>query len=95
MIVNATSVGMYPNISDSVFPASFELIKHAIVYDLVYNPLETKLLNQVKAVCSDCITINGLPMLVAQAAKAVEIWTAKNISVENTINALDISKLTL
>jgi len=93
LIVNATSVGMYPNINESIITKSFDLKKNAIVYDLIYNPLETKLLKQVKETSPDCITINGLPMLVAQAVKAVEIWTGKTISVENTINVLDISNM--
>jgi len=93
LIVNATSVGMHPNINESVFSASFKLKKNTIVYDLIYNPLETKLLNNVKKTNPDCIIINGLPMLIAQAVKSVEIWTGKSISVENTINALDISNL--
>ena len=95
LIVNATSVGMLPKVKDSLLPNSFSLRKQAIVYDLVYNPLESTLLRHVKKNCPDCITINGLNMLIAQAVKAVEIWTGKTISIENIINALDKSNLLL
>ena len=94
LIVNATSLGMHPNINESIYPENIELKNNSIVYDLIYNPLETKLLKQVRANNTECIAINGLPMLVAQAVKSVEIWTGKSISIKNTINALDISILT-
>jgi shikimate dehydrogenase len=95
LVVNATSVGMHPNVDDTILPKKIILRKKAIVYDLVYNPLETKLIKQAKDTCPDCIVINGLQMLIAQAVKAVEIWTGETISVKNTIDALDISKLLL
>jgi len=95
LIINATPVGMHPNFKDSLLPNSFSLKEDTIVYDLVYNPMETKLLKQAKENCPECITINGWQMLVVQAVRSIEIWTGKTISTENTINALDISKLTL
>jgi len=95
LIVNATSIGMHPKVNDSVLPDSFVLKKKAIVYDLVYNPLETRFLKKAKEIYPTCTTINGIQMLIAQAVKSIEIWTGKKISIENTINALNKSKTLL
>lgn len=93
MVVNATSIGMYPNINESILHERFKLKEGAIVYDLIYNPMETRLLQQAKLNNPGCVAINGLEMLIAQAVKAVELWTEKTISVKTTIEALDISVL--
>lgn len=71
LIVNATPVGMYPNIDNCV--ASDEIIKNAdCVFDSVYNPLETVLLRKAKEYGKNAI--GSIEMLVYQAAKAHEIW---------------------
>ena len=95
LIVNTTSVGMHPNINESILPKSFSMKGQAIVYDLIYNPLETNFIKKAKEICTSCITINGMQMLIAQAVKSIEIWTGKEISVENTITALNKSNLLL
>ncbi len=68
-IVNATPVGMYPNVDASPWPAGQPLPPNAVVYDLIYNPAETLLMKA--ASCNR----NGLGMLVEQAALAFEMWT--------------------
>ncbi len=71
LLVNATPVGMYPNIDACI--ASDEIIKKAdAVFDAVYNPLETVLLKKAKEY-GKC-AIGSIDMLVYQAAKAHEIW---------------------
>ncbi len=71
LLVNATPVGMHPNVEDCV--ASDEIIKNAeAVFDAVYNPLETLLLKKAKEY--NKIAIGSVEMLVYQAAKAHEIW---------------------
>lgn len=71
LLVNATPVGMHPNVEDCV--ASDEIIKNAkAVFDAVYNPLETLLLKKAKAY--EKVAIGSVEMLVYQAAKAHEIW---------------------
>lgn len=71
LLVNATPVGMYPNIDACI--ASDEIIKKAdAVFDAVYNPLETVLLKKAKSL-GKC-AIGSVDMLVYQAAKAHEIW---------------------
>ena len=72
VIVNATPVGMYPKSCVSpINLASFGACK--AVLDLIFNPARTELLIQAERLGIPCI--NGLPMLVAQAAKAFEYFT--------------------
>jgi shikimate dehydrogenase len=73
LVVNTTSVGMSPHISESPWPVEVPLPKGAIICDLVYNPLETVLLARARA--ADAPTIDGLGMLVHQGAYAFELWT--------------------
>ncbi|MCX8172034.1 MAG: shikimate dehydrogenase [Archaeoglobaceae archaeon] len=72
ILANATPIGMKGFPSDS--PVSDEILKpEMVVFDAVYNPLETKLLKKAKEI--GCKVINGLEMLIYQAEKAFEIWT--------------------
>lgn len=71
LVVNATPVGMYPNIDACVVPDSI-IQKADAVFDSVYNPLETVLLK--KASDYGKKAIGSIDMLVYQAAKAHEIW---------------------
>ena len=72
LIVNATSAGMYPNPRQSPWPAGWQLPASAAVYDLVYNPPLTAFLRQAQQ--AGLRTMNGLGMLVEQAALAFESW---------------------
>ena len=63
---------MYPKINESPFPLEF-LHEELIVFDVVYNPLETKLIKNAKE--RGCKTLGGLDMLVNQGALAFEWWT--------------------
>jgi shikimate 5-dehydrogenase len=57
-------------------PAAAEQLTGAgLVYDLIYNPIETEFLKQARA--AGCQTLGGLPMLVAQARRQFELWTGK------------------
>lgn len=74
LVVNATPVGMYPNVDAapvdlSVFPACVRAL------DLIYNPLRTRFLLQAEALGIEAR--NGLVMLAAQAAKAAELFGAR------------------
>jgi 3-dehydroquinate dehydratase/shikimate dehydrogenase len=60
-------------------PVTREQINGArCVYDLVYNPVETRLLREAHE--AGCETLGGLEMLIAQAGKQFELWTGKNVS---------------
>lgn len=73
LLVNTTPVGMTPNIDQSPLPENLSLPSNAFVYDLVYNPSETKLVKTARAQGLPATT--GLGMLIEQAALAFELWT--------------------
>ncbi|MCX7680401.1 MAG: shikimate dehydrogenase [Anaerolineae bacterium] len=75
LLVNTTTVGMWPHVQASIWPVAVPVPSHLTVFDLVYNPLETLLLRQAQE-CG-ARTIDGLGMLVEQGALAFEIWTGQ------------------
>ncbi len=77
IIINGTPVGMYPNISAS--PVNCGVIKKSCaVFDAVYNPYKTALIKTAQEYGIPCL--NGLAMLVIQAAAAEEIWNGVKFS---------------
>jgi shikimate dehydrogenase len=75
LIVNATSVGMFPNIMTNPWPENTPYPKNAFIYDLVYNPAETSLIQAARQ--AGLQAANGAGMLVEQAALAFETWTGR------------------
>lgn len=75
ILINATSVGMHPRVDETLVTA--ELMRpDLVVFDIVYNPLETKLLQEAhRAGVKTCIT--GVKMLVYQGAAAFKLWTTR------------------
>jgi shikimate dehydrogenase len=73
LVVNTTPVGMSPNVLNSPWPEGLAFPPRAAVYDLIYNPYETKLVRDARAAGLSART--GLGMLIEQAALAFEIWT--------------------
>jgi shikimate dehydrogenase len=72
VIINTTPLGMFPNV-DGCPTLPFEAINEThLVYDLIYNPPQTVLLN--KASKMGATTVNGYEMLVLQAEKSWEYW---------------------
>ncbi len=72
ILVNATSVGMDPDVNSSPVPSSL-LRRDLCVMDIVYNPLETRLAADAKSVGAK--VVSGIEMLIYQGAVAFEIWT--------------------
>ncbi|MBK8270145.1 MAG: shikimate dehydrogenase [Planctomycetes bacterium] len=72
MIVNCTPIGMSPDVSESPMPPA-SILPGTIVFDLVYNPLQTRLLTE--AAKGGCRTVDGLSMFIQQAAAQSRIWT--------------------
>ncbi len=72
LIINATPVGMFPNIDKAPSIPYEHLTKHHILYDLVYNPAETLFLKKGRR--EGAVIKNGLEMLHLQAEAAWEIW---------------------
>jgi len=79
LVINCTSVGMAPNIGETPLPKSL-LRKDIIVMDIIYNPLETRLLKEAKE--AGAITISGIDMFIHQAASAFEIWTGNKAPID-------------
>jgi len=72
ILVNATSVGMHPNVNQSLVDSTW-LRPDLCVMDIIYNPLETKLAKDAKSIGAK--VISGIEMLVYQGAASFEIWT--------------------
>lgn len=79
ILINATSVGMKPRPEQT--PVPIELLRSNLaVMDIVYNPLETKLARDAKALGAK--VVSGVEMLIYQGAASFEIWTGKSAPVE-------------
>ena len=88
LIINATSVGMFPESDDTITSLNNSFTKGQIVFDLVYNPPLTQLL---KTASSEGATVlDGLKMLVHQAAKSFEMWTGEEMPVEEVHKTLQL-----
>ena len=79
MLVNATNVGMAPHTDASPIDASL-LYPELVVSDIIYNPSETRLMQEAAKL--GCKTFNGLYMLLYQGAAAFELWTSKEMPIE-------------
>jgi shikimate dehydrogenase len=87
LVINATPVGMTPDVENSPWPAGEPHPKNAIFYDLVYKPRETKFVQDARA--SGLVAFNGLGMLVEQAALAFKIWTGSDVPRELLLASLE------
>lgn len=84
ILVNATSVGMHPKEQET--PVDRKLLRPGlVVFDLVYEPLETRLLREAAQVGAK--TVDGLSMLVHQGAASFEIWTGVKAPIEAMMKA--------
>jgi shikimate dehydrogenase len=89
LLVNTTPVGMTPDADQSPLPENLTLPADIFIYDLVYNPRETKLIKQAHAQGVHATT--GLGMLIEQAALSFEIWTGQEAPREVMRAAVDSS----
>ena len=88
LIVNCTPTGMKHSASENKSPLEAGFITDkAFVYDVVYNPLVTKLLADARK--AGASTLNGLPMLVYQGAIAFELWTGREAPVDIMFKAAE------
>ena len=72
IIINCTPIGTFPNVNECPNIPYDAISKNHILYDLIYNPEQTKFLRC--GALKGAITINGLEMLKLQAEKSWEIW---------------------
>jgi 3-dehydroquinate dehydratase/shikimate dehydrogenase len=87
--INCTPIGMHPNIGDTPLPVTPKSWGAGIVvFDTIYNPLETRLLREARL--AGCYTIQGTEMFIRQAAAQFKLWTGK----EAPINVMRKTLLT-
>lgn len=72
IVINTTSIGMYPDINHLAFPSE-HLHSQMVIMDIIYNPLETKLLSEAQK--KGCTNIDGLSMFMHQGAAQFKLWT--------------------
>ena len=77
IIVNCTSVGMYPSIKYSPISSNQILPKHTII-ETIYNPIKTQLLKRAKL--NGARVFDGLDMFIYQGLASMDIWLNKDIS---------------
>ena len=75
ILINTTPLGMFPNVDDMP-PVDLKLLPEgALVYDIVYNPIETKLLRTAKELGYP--TLNGMSMLLLQGKESYRLYTGQ------------------
>jgi 3-dehydroquinate dehydratase/shikimate dehydrogenase len=79
ILLNCTPIGMHPRTDAS--PAPRQMLREGmVVYDAVYNPLQTRLLKEAGA--AGCRTVAGIDHFVRQAVEQFELWTGRRAPVE-------------
>jgi shikimate dehydrogenase len=86
LLLNATSLGLKPGDASPLDAKVFPITNARAVYDMIYRPAETKLLQAARR--AGCRTANGLGMLLHQGAAALEIWSGRRAPVAAMRRAL-------
>ena len=85
MVVNTTPLGTRGKNINETAASHQQLDGVKLVYDLVYNPAETRLMREAKVAGAE--TLGGFDMLIAQAAQQFEIWTGLNAPIDKMSTA--------
>jgi shikimate dehydrogenase len=80
LLVNTTPLGTWPEVEGSIWPDEIPVPPALVIFDLVYNPLETHLLRQAQQ--GGAKGVNGLEMLVRQGARSLALWLGVNAPLE-------------
>lgn len=80
LLVNATPVGMHHQRDATPWGHASDFFESQIVYDLIYNPQETRVMKEAKA--RGAITLGGLEMLIRQAAASYVQWTGQEMPLD-------------
>ncbi len=86
LIINTTSVGMYPNLEESPIDIDEPFNSDQIVFDLIYNPMKSKFLQIAES--KNAVILDGLNMFVVQGAKSFEMWTGTTMDIEHVYGEL-------
>ncbi|MBJ2137800.1 shikimate dehydrogenase [Paraglaciecola chathamensis] len=73
IVINATSIGLYPNINDRLNMNPDTLLPNMVVADGIHNPAKTHLIEE--AIARNCSVVDGLTMLVNQGVLGIKYWT--------------------
>ena len=77
IVVNATSIGLYPNVDDQLDIDWSTMRPGTVVADAIPNPPRTHLIRTAEA--AGCTVLDGLGMLVNQGAVAIRLWTGVDV----------------
>ncbi|MEM1212142.1 MAG: shikimate dehydrogenase [Planctomycetota bacterium] len=81
VVINCTPLGMHPEVNACSLPEDASvLLPGVVVFDTIYNPVETVLLRRAKA--AGCATVSGVEMFVRQGAAQFEGWTGQSAPLE-------------
>lgn len=84
-VIHCTPIGMSPNDDATVWPEDARIAPEMVLYDLVYNPPVTRIMQQFQAAGAQ--VISGLGMLVRQGAASFELWTGQAPPIDVMIEA--------
>lgn len=80
LIINATPVGMWPDVDSTPWPEGVPFPPGATLYESVYRPLKTRLMSDAEK--AGLRAVGGIGMLVYQGAAAFEVWTGRKAPVD-------------
>ena len=75
VVINCTPIGMHPHVDQTPMPNQSPLRPDTIVFDTIYNPVQTRLLTAAQQ--AGCVTIPGTEMFVRQGAAQFQLWTGQ------------------
>ena len=90
IVIQSTSVGLFPNADDVVIDDNDFYKKIKAGYDLIYRPWETKFMKLVKE--NGGVAYNGLKMLLYQGIDAFELWNGCKVPDENALKIYELMK---
>lgn len=85
VLINTTSVGMSPNTDQSLVPSDF-FLRGMVVMDMVYNPMETRLVREARR--KECRIVPGQKLFLYQGQKQFELWFKKQPRLDKMEEAL-------
>ncbi len=88
LVVNCTPIGMYPRVEECAWPEDLPLPSQATVYDLVYNPRRTRLIERAEQ--AGLRAIGGIGMLLRQAALSFTLWTGKTFDFMSLLSEIPL-----
>jgi len=87
LIINATTIGMFPDVEDAITDIEESFNEEQIVFDLIYNPTKTKFLQLAEE--QGAKVLGGMKMLISQAAKSFSLWTDTEMPVAEITKKLE------